>query len=83
MTQEEMQSRILELEDRERELTAERDALSQNNETLTRDLENARAYNTQLFNRVRQQDDQHGGKHDETKETVKCVDFARSIADKF
>lgn len=83
MTQEEMQARILELEDENKTLKADKEKLSEDNNTLTKDLENARAYNTELFNRVRQQDTHNGGKHNEDEESVSCVDFAVSIADKF
>jgi chromosome segregation ATPase len=81
MTLEQAQERIIELEGQLAELTTERDSLSQNNESLTRDLENARTVNSRLLARVAQQstpEDEDGDDPDEP-EVPTCEEFAATI----
>lgn len=81
MTLEQAQERIIELEAQLSELTTERDSLSQNNESLTRDLENARTVNSRLLARVAQQstsEDEDGDETDEP-EIPSVEEFAASL----
>lgn len=77
MTIEEAQNRILELETQLADVTSERDTLSQNNESLTTDLKNARELNQRYFERLNM------GKAEETEEheepALSCEDFAKTL----
>lgn len=78
MTLEEAQNRILELEGQLAEVTNERDTLSQNNNALTTDLENARALNQKLFERVSVAEVED--EPEEEPETApSCEEFAKTL----
>ena len=79
MTLEEAQERILALEAQLTETQTERDSLSQNNETLSRDLEKARAFNQKLFERISQQNAQQDDDPDPEPEAPTCEAFAKTI----
>ena len=79
MTLEQAQERILELESQLETVTTERDTLSQNNSELSTNLENARALNQKLFERVEAQHTD-GSAHDGEEDDVpSCEDFAQTI----
>ena len=82
-TLESAQERILELEELNSQLTAERDTLSQNNESLTADNERLRTKNQDYFNRLVAQDDAKNKKEDETDEPLTCEEFAKTITKLF
>lgn len=78
MTPEEMQERILELEEENKGLTAERDTLLENNKTLTDDIERVRAVNQRYFEKLSMQEGT--GKEDEDEEqTPTCEEFAKTL----
>lgn len=79
MTLEEAQARIIELEGELATVTTERDSLSQNNEKLSRDLENARTVNGRLLARVAQQDAPEDQDKDDEPEIPTCEEFAKTI----
>lgn len=79
MTIEEAQERILELETELATRTTERDTLSQNNESLARDLESARTLNQKLFERVTRQEAKQD-EDDEGTDVPTCEDFAKNLS---
>ena len=80
MTLEEAQARILELQEQVTELTNERNTLSQNNTTLTGELESVRKLNQQYFNKLSAQYSQEPDKTDKEEEEVQsCEDFAKTL----
>lgn len=80
MTLEEAQARILELQDQVTELTNERDTLSQNNATLSGELEDVRKLNQQYFNKLSQQYIPAEDRKDDPEEEVpSCEDFAKTL----
>lgn len=78
MTIEEAQERILELETELATVTAERETLSQNNETLAHDLESARTLNQKLFERVTRQETKED-EDDEGADVPSCEEFAKNL----
>ena len=80
MTLEEAQAEILRLQEQNTELTNERDALSQNKETLEQELNSVRTLNQQYFNKLTAQYSPQGGKtKDEEEEPPTCEDFAKTL----
>lgn len=80
MTLEEAQAEIIRLNEQVTELTNERDTLSQNNATLTGELESVRKLNQQYFNKLTAQYSQEADKTDnEEKEVQTCEDFAKTL----
>ena len=79
MTLEEAQAEIIRLNEQVTELTNERDTLSQNNTTLTGELESVRKLNQQYFNKLSQQYVPNDGKPAEEPETPSCEDFAKTL----
>lgn len=78
-TLEQAQAEILRLNEELTERTNERDTLSQNNATLTQELEDVRKLNQQYFNKLSQQYSPQGDKTDkEEKEVPSCEEFART-----
>lgn len=78
-TLEEAQAEIIRLNEQVTQLTNERDTLSQNNTTLTGELESVRKLNQQYFNKLSAQ---YSPKPDETnkeEEVQSCEDFARTL----
>ena len=79
-TVEEAQAEILRLNERVTELTNERDTLSQNNNTLTNELESVRKLNQQYFNKLSAQYSQEPDKnYNEDEEVPSCEDFAKTL----
>lgn len=80
MTLEEAQAQIVELTERVTELETERDSLSQNNETLTADLQRVRTLNQRYFEKLQAQTlGKPEQEEDEDEETPSCEDFAKTI----
>lgn len=77
-TLEEAKAEIIRLNEQVTELTNERDTLSQNNTTLTGELENVRKLNQQYFNKLSQQYVPEEEKPEEP-ETPTCEDFAKTL----
>lgn len=79
-TLEQAQAEILRLQEANTELTNERDTLSQNNESLTAEIESVRKLNQQYFNKLSAQYSQQEDKnHNETEEVQSCEDFAKTL----
>lgn len=79
-TLEEAQAEIIRLNERVTELTNERDTLSQNNTTLTGELESVRKLNQQYFNKLSAQYSQEPDKNnDDDEEVQSCEDFAKTL----
>ena len=79
-TLEEAQAEILRLQEANTELANERDTLSQNNTTLTGELENVRKLNQQYFNKLSAQYSQQPDESDsEDEEVLSCEDFAKTL----
>lgn len=79
-TIEEAKAKILELQEQNTKLTNERDTLSQNNETLTGELESVKKLNQQYFNKLSQQFlPTEGKKDDEEQEAPSCEEFAKTL----
>ena len=80
MTLEEAQAEILRLQEQVTELTNERDTLSQNNNTLTGELESVRKLNQQYFNKLSAQysPEQDENNNEDDKEVQSLEDFART-----
>ncbi|MBP3683375.1 MAG: hypothetical protein J6J12_00220 [Oscillospiraceae bacterium] len=80
MTLEEAQAEIIRLQEANTELTNERDTLSQNNASLTTELESVRRLNQQYFNKLSAQ---YSQEQDETnnddEEVQSCEDFAKTL----
>lgn len=80
MTLEEAQAEIIRLQEQVTQLTNERDTLSQNNTTISGELESVRKLNQQYFNKLSQQFvPTEGKKDDEEKEAPSCEDFAKTL----
>lgn len=81
MTLEEAQAQILAHQERITELENERDTLSQNNATLTADLERVRTLNQQYFNKLSAFYSPQQPKEitDGEKEVKTCEEFAKTI----
>lgn len=79
-TLEEAQAEIIRLNEALTERTNERDTLSQNNATLTGELESVRKLNQQYFNKLSAQYSQEPDKTDNEEEEVQsCEDFAKTL----
>ncbi len=80
MTLEEAQAEIIRLNEQVTELTNERDTLSQNNTTLTGELESVRKLNQTYFNKLSAQYSHEPDKTDNEEEEVQsCEDFAKTL----
>lgn len=80
MTLEEAQAEIIRLQEQVTKLTNERDTLSQNNTTLTGELESVRKLNQQYFNKLSAQYSHEPDKKDDGEEEVQsCEDFAKTL----
>lgn len=80
MTLEEAQAEIIRLNEQVTELTNERDTLSQNNTTLTGELESVRKLNQQYFNKLSAQYSHDADeKDDDAEEVPTCEDFAKTL----
>ena len=79
-TLEEALAVILELKEKNAELTNERDTLSQNNAAQAQELESVRKLNQQYFNKLSAQYS-HGAdeKDDGEEEVPTCEDFAKTL----
>lgn len=78
-TIEEARAEIIRLNEELTERTNERDTLSQNNATLTQELEDVRKLNQQYFNKLSQQYSPQEDKTDnEEKEVPSCEEFAKT-----
>lgn len=79
-TLEEAQAEIIRLNEALTERTNERDTLSQNNNTLTQELESVRKLNQQYFNKLSAQYSQEPDKtNDDEEEVQSCEDFAKTL----
>jgi FtsZ-binding cell division protein ZapB len=79
-TLEEARAEILRLQEANTQLTNERDTLSQNNDSLSQELESVRKLNQQYFNKLSQQYIPAEDKTDADEEKVpSCEDFARTL----
>ena len=79
-TLEEARAEIIRLQEANTELTNERDTLSQNNNTLTQELESVRKLNQQYFNKLSAQYSPEPDKNDKDEEEVQsCEDFAKTL----
>lgn len=79
-TLEEAQAEIIRLNELVTELTNERDTLSQNNTTITGELESVRKLNQQYFNKLSQQySPQEDKKDNEEEEVQSCEEFAKTL----
>lgn len=84
MTLEEAQSQIITLNEQITELTNERDSLSQNNATLTSELESVRKLNQTYFNKLSAQYSPNANENNDCeKEVPTCEEFAKSLKGKF
>ena len=78
MTLEEAQAEIIRLQEANTELTNERDTLSQNNENLSREIEQVRTLNQQYFNKLTAQYSEPVVEKDD-EETPTCEEFAKTL----
>lgn len=79
MTLEEAQARILELEEQLTERTNERDTLSENNNTLTQELESVRKLNQTYFNKLSAQYQKDEDPEEDPEPPQSLEDFAKTI----
>ena len=80
MTLEEAQAKILEQAETITQLTNEKETLSQNNASLTEELDSVKKLNQQYFNKLSQQYlPQEDENNDEEKEVPSCEEFARTL----
>jgi len=81
MTLEEAMDKILELQNENEELRTERDTLSQNNATLTADLERVRTKNQEYFNKLTAMYSPQIDKEntDCDQEVESCEEFAKTL----
>lgn len=80
MTLEEAQAEILNLKEENTRLKNEKETLSQNNATLTQELDDQRKLNQSYFNKLNAQYSQEQGKNDEDEEEAQsCEDFAITL----
>jgi hypothetical protein len=81
MTLEELQQENLDLREQLNTVTSERDALSENNKTLSTSLEEARTLNQKMFLELRATSQSADGKtNNEDQETESCADFAKKLS---
>lgn len=79
MTLEEAQAKILEQQEQIQSLTAERDSLSQNNETLKNESEELRKLNQTYFNKLIAQDKPKPEEENEPEHVPTCEEFAAGL----
>lgn len=79
MTPEEMQERILELEEENKGLAAERDTLLENNKTLTDDIQRVRAVNQRYFEKLSMQEASENDDDEDDEPTPSCEEFAKTL----
>ena len=80
MTLEEAQAKILEQQETITQLTNEKETLSQNNTSLSEELESVKKLNQQYFNKLSQQFLPQEDKTDnDEKEVPSCEEFARTL----
>lgn len=82
MTVEEMQERILELEEQNQTLTQEKEKLSNDNKTLTEDIERVRAVNQKYFEKLSMQEKPEKEDEEEEPEVLSCEEFAVELLKK-
>ena len=79
-TLEEAQARIVELDEQIKTVSADRDTLSEQNNSLTSEIENLRTINQIYFNKLQAQDDSSAPEKEEDEPDVpSCEDFAKTI----
>lgn len=79
-TLEQAQEEILRLQGELSQITTERDTLSQNNETLTNQLNESRTLCQKFFNQLRAGTDQNREENqDDEKEPPSCEDYALTL----
>lgn len=78
-TLEEARAEIIRLQEVNTELTNERDTLSQNNETLTGELEAVRKLNQQYFNKLCAQNSPEPEKEEPEALQPSCEEFAKTL----
>ena len=83
-TLEQAQARILELDDQIKELTTERDSLSQDNESKDQTIAELKTQNQKYFNRLMAQEDdtEKDDKEEEEPEIPTCEEFATDLLKK-
>ena len=80
MTLEEAQAEILKLKEENTQLKNEKETLSQNNATLTGELEDQRKLNQHYFNKLNAQYSQDPDENNDDEEEVQsCEDFAKTL----
>ena len=80
MTLEEAQAQIIELQEKNTELENEKETLSQQNKTLTEDIERVRTLNQKYFEKLSMQTlNPEKEKEDDEGEIVSCEEFAKTI----
>lgn len=79
MTVEEMQERILELEEQNQTLTQEKEKLSDDNKTLTEDIQRVRAVNQKYFEKLSMQENPETKEDEEEPEVPTCEEFAMEL----
>ena len=78
-TLEEAKAEIIRLQGINTEVTNERDTLSQNNKTLTEELESVRTLNQQYFNKLCAQFSQQEDETNDEDEVQSCEEFAKTL----
>lgn len=78
MTPEEMQEKILELQEKLTETETERDTLLENNKALTEDVERVRALNQKYFEKLSMQDTPENNEPKE-EPVPTCEEFAKTL----
>lgn len=79
MTLEEAQAEILRLQEENTQLTNERDTLSQNNTTLTEELNQVRTLNQKYFNKLTAQYSKQTLDDEEEEHVPTCEEFAKTL----
>lgn len=81
MTLEEAQAQIIELQEKNTELENEKETLSQQNKTLTEDIERVRTLNQKYFEKLSMQtlNPENNNQDDEGEKVVSCEEFAKTI----
>lgn len=73
------QAEVLRLQEENTRLENERETLSQNNATLSADLDRVRTLNQQYFNKLQAQYSPSPEKEQEEDEPVSCEEYAKTI----
>lgn len=79
MTLEEAQARIVELTEENQRLQNDNETLSQNNNSLTEEIEKVRTINQDYFNRLMQQNASDPDGDDGDDEVPTCEEFASTL----